>query len=159
MLRIQLYWCLLRHRINKGKHNIPLCTQDIRVPITWEFSIISLCRKKKTWTLKNPMNKNHRSFDKRTRLCFFRYLYIFPSLALTHPSTCYFFRLFFCFQKYFASFSCTPFLLKATRKILFKLHGSLSKPNYLSVKYHLIGVWFKLWAHHLWSSLSVCKIL
>lgn len=156
MLRIELYWCLLRRRINKGKHNIPLCTQDIRVPITWEFSVISLRRKRNTWTLKNPMNKNHRSFDKRTRLCFFRYLYIFPSLALTHPSTCYFFRLFFCFQKYLLNIY---FLLKATRKILFKLLVSLSKPNYLSVKYNLIGVWFKLLVHHLWSSLSVCKIL
>ena len=94
VLRIQLHWCLLRHRINKGKHNIPLCIQDIRVPIAWEFSIISLCRKRNR-TLTNPMNKNHRPLDKRTRLCCLRYLYIFPSLALNLPSTCYFFSSFF----------------------------------------------------------------
>ena len=158
MLRIQLHWCLLRHRINKGKHNIPLCIQDIRVSIAWEFSIISLCRKRNR-TLTNPMNKNHRPLDKRTRLCCLRYLYIFPSLALNLSSTCYFFSSFFSVFKNILRLFLYPVFTKSYTEIFFKLLVSLSKPNYLSVKYNLIGVWFKLWVHHLWSSLPVCKLL
>ena len=139
VLRIQLHWCLLRHRINKGKHNIPLCTQDIRVPIAWEFSIISLCRKRNR-TLTNPMNKNYRPLDKRTRLCCLRYLYIFPSLALNLPSTCYFFSSFFSVFKNILRLFLYPVFTKSYTEIFFKLLVSLSKPNYLSVKYNLIGV-------------------